>query len=135
MRLRSLFRSVVLLSALVASFLIGAVVSAKKGWFQPIVTVTVVNQTSQKIERLSLTHKSSRSNGTILLPPLAPGRTVDARFYQAGEGTYTVSALFSDGTSLTSQEAYVEPGYAMTELITATRSQSMPSSGATLRSD
>ena len=107
----------VLLAALVASFLLGCIVAAKKGWLQPIVAVTIVNKTGQKIERLSLDHKSLSSEGTVNLQPLAPGERVVARFYQAGEGIYTISALLADGKSLIGQAGYVESGYSVTEVL------------------
>ena len=105
-------------------FAIGVLVGASQGWLQPAVAITVVNQTGQDLIDLQILYKSARSNGSIALPPLSVGERTIARFYLAGEGSYTVRAKLKDGSTLKEQERYVESGYAMTEVLTASGSTS-----------
>jgi len=122
MRKSLVLRAVALLGALLLSFVAGVVGGAWRGWLQPVATVTIVNQTGQQIEKLSVAHQSSSSAGTVTLAPLAPGQRSVARFYLSGEGSYTISAVLADGSALKEQEGYVEPGYSMTEILTPTGS-------------
>lgn len=113
-------RAVALLSTLTLSFVAGVVIGGWRGWLQPVATVTIVNQTGQQIEKLSLAHESSYSSGTVTLAPLAAGRRSVARFYLSSEGSYIISAELADGSALKEQLGYVQPGYSVTEILTPT---------------
>ena len=117
MRLRVLALVLAALFTFAMAFGLGVIVGARKGWLQPVVTVTIVNQTGQTLNELRLVYKSSRSNGTVELKALPPGDRAVARFYVPGEASYTIIAKQSDGKALKGQEAYVEPGYTMTEVL------------------
>ena len=134
-RIRRLALAVAAVLLAAVTFGLGAVVGARQGWLQPLVSVAIQNHTGQALAGLvlSYTSSSSSSSGTIALSPLAVGARTTARFYLAGEGTYSVKATLANGTVLTSQEGYVEPGYTATEVLLDSGAQGSVRYGATTR--
>ena len=101
----------------VTAFALGSVVGARQGWFQPVVMLTVVNQTGSPLTELEVKYRSTAVSGTIALPRLQHRDRAVARFYLQGEGEYSVAAKLSSGKTITSQEGYVEPGYTAIEVL------------------
>ena len=132
-RIRRLALAVAAVLLAAVTFGLGAVVGARQGWLQPLVSVAIQNHTGQALAGLVLSYTSSSSSGTIALSPLAVGARTTARFYLAGEGTYSVKATLANGTVLTSQEGYVEPGYTATEVLLDSGAQGSVRYGATTR--
>lgn len=64
MRKSLVLRAVALLGVLLLSFVAGVVGGAWRGWLQLVATVTIVNQTGQQIEKLSVAHRTK--------PPVQP---------------------------------------------------------------
>ena len=104
--------------AIVMAFGLGVSLGARNGWLQPVVKITVVNQTGQTLSQLRVVYTSTRTAGTVELPSLLAGERAVARFYIPGEASYRISGTQGDGTPLQANEAYVEPGYSMTEVLT-----------------
>ena len=98
-------------------FLAGVITSAQWGWFQPIVTMQIENQSGQALRSLQVQHEGGTARSTTVLPNLAAGEVVNFRFYLRGEGSYKVSATLGDGTQLSPSEGYVESRYRVTEII------------------
>ena len=132
-RIRRLALTVAAVLLAAVAFGLGTVVGARQGWRQPLVSVAIQNHTSQALAGLVLSYTSSSSSGTIALSPLTVGARTTARFYLAGEGTYSVKATLANGTVLTSQEGYVEPGYTATEVLLDSGAQGSVRYGATTR--
>lgn len=99
----------------------GAVLWARQGWFQPIAMMTIENRSGQGLRGLEVVHESGLVRSTVALPKLAAGQVFNFRFYVGGEGGYTVNAVLADGTAIAASERYVESGYHVTEVISATK--------------
>jgi hypothetical protein len=123
-RLRAVALAVAAGVILALTFALGVVIGARNGWLQPVVTVTIVNQTGQPLSDLRLVYSSSRSRGTVEFEQLPPGQRLVARFHVPGEASYTITAKRADGKTLEHPQAYVEPGYAMTEVLSDSRGTS-----------
>ena len=86
----------------------------------PEINATVVevkNVSNLTIKRLVLTHE----HGTIEINNLTPKQTQTLAFFPGGEDTYLLKAYFEDGRIIEGGGGYVEPGYAMREMISASK--------------
>lgn len=101
-------------------FIAGALTAGARYWFQPLVTVTVINESGQDLKSLRLMHSSLGSKGTIDTESLRSDETRTIRFFLGGEGSYTLEATLSDGRVLNGGEGYVEAGYSSTQVISET---------------
>lgn len=102
----------------VVLFCVGAVVSARRGWLQPLVTMQIENRSGQVLRSLEVQYEGGATRSTATLPNLASDEVIQFRFYVRGEGGYKVNAVLGDGTALKASEGYVESGYHVTEIIT-----------------
>jgi hypothetical protein len=99
----------------------GAVLSAQRGWFQPVVTMKIENRSGQVLRALEVTYESGQTSSIATLPKLAANETLYFHFYVRGEGGYKVNALLGDGTAMKASEGYVESGYYVSEVITTSQ--------------
>lgn len=107
-----------LLPGVALAFASGVVIGAKQGWLQPVVKVTVVNQTGQPVSGLQLVFRGSAASGELQLPDLAAGGQAAVRFVAGGETSYRIRGRHADGRKLDERDGYAEPGYSITELLT-----------------
>lgn len=101
-------------------FIAGALTAGARYWFQPLVTVTVVNESGQDLRSLRLVHSSLSSKGAIDAGALRSDESRIIRFFLGGEGSYTLEATLSDGRVLNGGEGYVEAGYSSKQVISET---------------
>jgi len=114
----------------VVLFCAGAVVSAQRGWLQPVVTMQIENRSGHVLRALEVEYEGSATRSTATLPNLASDEVIKFRFYVRGEGGYKVKAVLGDGTALKASEGYVESGYHVTEIITKSQIVGSPKYGA-----
>ncbi|MFM2447982.1 MAG: hypothetical protein RIS44_432 [Pseudomonadota bacterium] len=105
--MRKLWLPIILM---LAAFLAGVAVAANGYWFQPIVTLSVVNNSGQKIESLVVTYAGG-AEGSLLIRDRKPGQRTVIRFFQGGDGSFNLSTTLADGKTLKSVGSYVQPGY------------------------
>lgn len=101
-------------------FIAGALTAGMRHWFQPLVTVNVINESGQHIKSLRIVHSSLGGKGTIETASLRPGEERTIRFFLAGEGSYSIEASLEDGRVLKGGEGYVEAGYASRQVVSKT---------------
>lgn len=108
--------------ALIAAVLLGFVL----GFFAHLhlnsrsIYITIVNNSDQQVASIKFTDDSS---GNIqLVENLLPGKTKKIEYYTCSdthsEADYVPKVLFMDGSTLSGDSRYVEPGYQLTETIT-----------------
>lgn len=115
-----------LLPGLLLAFASGVIAGAKLGWLQPVVKVTVVNQTGGALSGLQLDFRSAGASGELRLPDLENGGRAVARFVVAGgEASYRIQGRRSDGRRLEGRDGYAESGYVITEVLTADGQQTI----------
>ncbi|HEX7987852.1 MAG TPA: hypothetical protein VF616_30360 [Duganella sp.] len=106
---------IVLLAA--ACYAAGAITAGVKHWFQPLVYVSIENDSGEDLAKLVLTHESASLTSTVTLPALKRGQSTELIFFVAGEGGYQIEALFPDGRMAKSGAGYVESGSSIKEVI------------------
>jgi hypothetical protein len=130
MRTGIFLRFTLALLVIAFSFVVGVVIGGRQGWLQPIVRLTIVNQSGGPLADLEVRYKSSQQAGTLQLPPLQHRDRVVASFLLTGEGEYLVVGKLSDGSTITQGSGYVEPGYSAMEVLLAPQSPTQPASSA-----
>jgi hypothetical protein len=118
-----------LLAALLVSFGAGAFTAGMRHWFQPIATVHIKNQSGLAVTSLVITSRTGNSTTITQLGSLAADAEATARVFMAGEGSYQVRAMLSNGRILDGGAGYVESGYTSTELLHPDRIESRSSFG------
>jgi hypothetical protein len=101
-------------------FIAGALTARERHWFQPLVTVTLINQSDQDIKSLRLMHTTSGGKGTLEVASLRAGKSATMKFFIAGEGSYALEATLENGQVLKGGEGYVEAGYTSRHIISKT---------------
>ena len=113
-------RSVFVLIVVLAAFAAGAVTAVFQHWGQPLVSVSVANESGQELQSLVVTHESMRAKGQIEVKPPRIGAKVLVRFFQEGEGSVLVTAKLANGQVVEGIGGYVEPGYSLSMSVTPT---------------
>ena len=108
------------------AFVAGALVAMERGWMQPAAVIEIENRSGQGARKLEIKYEGSAASSTTSLPPPSASGTIRFPFYVRGEGTYSVHVVLGDGTSLSSDKRYVEPGYRMVENIRESRIEGAP---------
>lgn len=103
-----------LLTATLGGF-IGLIVGLLFPRNDPYVHVLVTNNASVPVQTIRL---ESKDGGIYLLETLAVGATQPIIVYAAGESSYSLKVIFSNGKTLQGGAGYVEPGYKVAERIT-----------------
>ena len=117
MRLRTLFYTIILLTALLISFFIGALTAGLNNWFQPLVSMQISNDSGQTISTLKLSVKTAAVQHEIFFQPLENNKTIETQFFIQGEGGYQLEATLANGQTLSGDNGYIESGYTVKEVI------------------
>lgn len=117
MRLRTLFYTIILLTALLISFFIGALTAGLNNWFQPLVSMQISNDSGQTISTLKLSVKTAAVQHEIFFRPLENNKTIETQFFIQGEGGYQLEATLANGQTLSGDNGYIESGYTVKEVI------------------
>ena len=97
------------------AFVAGAITAASRGWGQAVAIVNVVNTSDRALATFAVHFDTCGFRGSVEGGTLAPGASNQVRYLVCGESGQTVRAEFTDGKVVTSEEAYVESGYRVTE--------------------
>jgi hypothetical protein len=99
---------------LLVAFLIVAVVLGWLVWRPaPPVIVIVKNDSQQRIATLRV----EKERGVELAGNLASGETKTIQFQAGGENSFTLQVRFADGSEISGNPQYVEPGYEVLETV------------------
>ena len=84
------------------------------------VTVTISNQSGQELNSLIISHNGWGGKGTLDVEPPLSGNSKIARFFVPGEGGFSIEAALENGKVLKAVSGYIESGYSLSMVITAT---------------
>lgn len=117
--MKTTLRTVVVLLAIAATFVGGAVTAIQRHWDQPLVSVAISNRSGQEIDSLVVAYTSYGFKGTVeVMPPPKPGSGVTVYFFHRGEGGFTVTATLRDGKTVQGIGGYIESGYSSSMVVT-----------------
>jgi len=111
-----LTKALAVTAALLFTFSAGAITAGVRQWFQPIVTVDLVNRSGQPVTKLVVKVRTNGYDSEISVRALPVGESQTVRFVLAGEGSYQVNATLENGTILHGGAGYVEAGYSAREM-------------------
>lgn len=117
--MRPTLKLLALATLIIAAFFAGATTAGLRHWFQPVIKVTVANESGQDISGLQLSLETSRQKTITELGPLGAGKTHTIPLLVTGEGSYVIVATLADGRQVSGMTGYVEPGYAVKETVKA----------------
>ncbi len=104
---------------LVCVFFAGALTAGIRHWFQPVIEISLINDSGQEISDVQLSLETGGQKSISTLGHIEKGQTRIYRFFIAGEGGYILVATLADGRKLTSEAGYAESGYSVKETVTA----------------
>lgn len=106
-------RKKILVAVLVV--MVGLAVVVSWGVWHPVspVTVIVKNSSQQQIASVRLEHE----RGVELAENLARGEVKTIRFQAGGENSCTLRVRFADGSEISGNPQYVEPGYEVLDTV------------------
>ena len=81
-----------------------------------IVRVEVVNESPQPLTDIMIQHE----DGRVTIASLLPGGSQVIPVLVDGESSYHIQATLANGEIVQGQGGYIEPGYRVREIITAT---------------
>ena len=117
MRLRTLLYTIILLTASLISFFIGALTAGINHWFQALVNMEISNYSGQTISTLKLSVKTAAVQHEIFFQPLENNKTIETQFFIQGEGGYQLEVTLENGQTVTGGSGYIEPGYTIKEMV------------------
>lgn len=88
-------------------------------WRKPVV-VHITNESEQPLKSIVISYSGYKTKGTIKVEPETSEKVKTIRFYQAGEGSFTMEVELENGTVLKNNEGYIEGGYSFNKVVTAT---------------
>lgn len=88
-------------------------------WREPVV-VHITNESEQPLKSIVISYSGRKTKGTIKVEPETSEKVKTIRFYQAGEGSFTIEVELGNGTVLKNYEGYIEDGYSFNKVVTAT---------------
>ena len=88
-------------------------------WFEEPVEVTITNNSGQYIESLSLAYSGHAMSGSISVKPPDKEQSILVKYYQSGEGHFTIEATLENGKVLRGNSGYIEEGYLINKTITS----------------
>jgi hypothetical protein len=100
-------------------FLAGSLYQWLNLWFQKPVEVTITNDSGQDIKSLNLAYTGYITSGLITIKPPDRNQSVLVKYYQSGEGSFSIEATLENGKILRGKEGYVEAGYSINKTITS----------------
>ena len=100
-------------------FLAGSLYQWLDLWFQKPVEVTITNDSSQDIKSLNLAYTGNSMSGVISIKPPARDQSVLVKYYQSGEGSFSIEATLENGKTLRGKGGYIEAGYSIDKTISS----------------
>ncbi|HNV88633.1 MAG TPA: hypothetical protein PKL53_06680 [Methylotenera sp.] len=100
-------------------FLAGSLYQWLDIWFRKPVEVTITNDSGQDIKSLNLAYTGYLTSGVINIKPPSKNQSVLVKYYQSGEGSFSIEATLENGKILRGKEGYVEAGYSIDKTITS----------------
>ena len=88
-------------------------------WSQELVEVTITNNSGQYIKSLSLAYTGYTMSGSISIKPPAKEQSILVKYYQSGEGGFTIEATLENGKVLRGNSGYIEAGYSINKTISS----------------
>jgi len=102
------------------SFIAGRLYDELSNFWQKPVVVNITNESEQPLKSIAISYSGYKTTGSIKVEPETPGKVTTIRFYQAGEGRFTMEAELENGVVLKNNEGYIEGGYSFDKVVTAT---------------
>ena len=100
-------------------FLAGSLYQWLDLWFQKPVEVTITNNSGQYIKSLNLTYTGLAMSGSISIKPPNKEQSILVKYYQSGEGSFTIEATLENGKVLRGNGGYIEAGYSINKIISS----------------
>lgn len=110
---------IVLLLLCAVCFAGGAIAGGLRGWFTPVVLVSVENRSGEDVSNVVLRHNSDGKSTIVMLPTLKNGETSKFKYYAGNPGGYQIAATLPDGRIVKGGDGYVEGDSSTTEVISA----------------
>lgn len=104
---------------LICVFFAGALTAGIRHWFQPLIEISLINNSGQEISDVHLSLETGGQKSISTLGHIEKGQTRIYRFFVAGEGGYILVATLADGSKVSSEAGYVESGYSIKKTVTA----------------
>lgn len=89
-------------------------------WRKPV-TVQISNESEQPVKAIFISYSGYKTKGSIKVEPETSEKAITIRFYQAGEGSFTIEVELENGKILRSSEGYIEGGYSFNKVLTPTQ--------------
>ena len=90
-------------------------------WYKKPVEVTIKNNSGQWIKSLNLAYTGYTTSGSIKIEPPNKEQSVLVKYFQSGEGGFTIEATLENGKVLRGSGGYVEAGYTINKTISSER--------------
>lgn len=110
-------KALTITTTLLFTFGAGAITAGVQLWFQPIVSVELLNRSGLPVTKLSVKVKTNGYESEISVRTLLKDDSQKVRFVLAGEGSYQIHATLANGTVLHGGAGYVEAGYSARETL------------------
>lgn len=117
--MRTFLKAIAVTILLACVFFAGALTAGFRHWFQPLIEISVVNDSGQHISGIDVSLETGSQKSISALGPLENRKTRAYRFYVAGEGGYILTATLGNGRKVSSDMGYVESGYSIKETVMA----------------
>ena len=117
--MRTAFKLLAVTILVVCSFFAGAITAGIRHWFQPVIEISVLNDSGQDISEVQVLLETGWQKTTTIFGPINKGEAKTYRLYAAGEGGYVIVATLSDGKKVSGGVDYIESGYSVKETVTA----------------
>lgn len=118
--LRSL-RYPVALIVVALAFFGGAATATMRIWFDPVVRITISNDTGQPITAMRIQVRTDDSTHLALIDSLPAAGQHRLYIHTSDRATLAVEARLQDGREIHSSDSYLEPGVSLTSHVEAAR--------------
>jgi hypothetical protein len=102
------------------SFIAGRFYDELSNFWQKPVSVKITNESEQPVKSITISYSGYKTEGTIKVEPQTSEKALTIRFYQTGEGSFTIEAVLENGKVLRNTEGYIEAGYSFNKVLTPT---------------
>jgi hypothetical protein len=100
-------------------FLAGSLYDNLFLWYKKPVEVTIKNNSGQWIKSLNLAYSGNATSGSIKIEPPSKGQSILVKYFQSGEGSFTIEATLDNGKVLRGNGGYIEAGYSINKTISS----------------
>lgn len=118
--MKLLFRIIGITLFIGLSFIAGTFYDDLSNFWRKPVVVHITNDSEQPLKSIVISYSGNKTKGTIKVEPETSEKVITIRFYQAGEGSFTMEVALENGTVLKSNEGYIEGGYSFNKVVTST---------------